>query len=95
MNQELARKHTAAVLLLHDLVSTFAQKTILLTKAQLLHIVGIGSHPEAKEYLAYIQNILLADCRDDDTLTEDIEGTLRFPIKRNRAGEVTEYHYIT
>lgn len=93
MNQELARKHTAAVLLLHDLVSTFAQKTILLTKAQLLHIVG--SHPEAEEYLSYIQNILLADCRDDDTLTEDIEGTLRFPIKRNRAGEVTEYHYIT
>lgn len=93
MTSNTDKKHEISVFLIDNIVSSFRKNRKPISKKQLLEI--LGTHPETEEYLSYIEYTILAKCRDGDIITKDSKGNLRFPIKRNTAGEVMEYNYIS
>jgi hypothetical protein len=93
MDPRTANKHKFAVWLIRETITCVRKNQKIISKAQLIDL--LAEHPESEEYLDYIQNILLIDCRDNDIITIDGQtNNLRFPKKRDRTGNVIEYHYI-
>jgi hypothetical protein len=92
MKPNTNRQHKDSVWLIKEILSKQGQ-TVKFTKQKLLQI--LINHPETEEYLSYIKYTILARCRNEDIITRDSGDNLRFPIKRDRTGEVIEYHYIS
>ncbi|GEM_PF-2573973 len=93
MDPRTANKHKSAVWLMRVTIICVRKNQKIISKAQLIDL--LAEHPESEEYLDYIQNILLLDCRDNDILTIDKQtNNVIFPKKRDRTGNVIEYHYI-
>ena len=93
MKSNTDQTHKCCVWLIANIVSSVKKNRKTITKDQLLE--AIESHPETEEYLSYIQYCILLDCMDRDIITKDADGKLKFPIKRDRTGEVIRYHYIS
>lgn len=93
MDPKIAEIHKATVWFIYKIIIAVRQNKKTISKSQLIDI--LRQHPESEEYLGYIKNILLVNCRNGDIITIDRKtDTVRFPIKRGSLGNVIEYHYI-
>ena len=93
MDPKTAITHKSVVWLIGATIMSTRKNSKTISKAQLIHL--LAEHPETKEYLDYTKKNLLKDCRDNDIITIDGQTNhVRFPKRRDRTGNIIEYHYI-
>ena len=93
MDPKTAITHKSVVWLIREIIICVRKNQKTISKAQLIDL--LAEHPETEKYLNYTQNILLVDCRENDIITIDGQTNhVRFPKRRDRTGNIIEYHYI-